>query len=429
MTHDNFDELFPLRPHATQPARPMQPKNSSERTSPPHQRPQRTIPREISHNTRRIVGALAGITVFVALVFGGIFLIQNRPIPIVLNGTAIEVGGEKTISDALQASGIEPEPGDLVAIDGSVLEAGAGEPFQATINGTSTNDPATKLSSDDVVEIGNGNSIEEPSAEHEEAVPFTVEEIGTGAIHLVEGEGVDGKKTVRTGQLSGKVEEWQTEEPVNLTRRNVFPSVGGEKVIALTFDDGPWPEYTAQILDVLAKYGAKATFFTVGSCIQQGEGTNLVKRAAIEGHQICTHTFDHASGSGQGVNLGYMTPEERITEVEQGYAAIEAATGTEASRVIRAPGGNFGPDVAKTLQPLISADIGWNIDPRDWNKPGVDAIAAEIESAWPGAIVLLHDGGGDRSQTAEALKKTLPRLKQQGYRFITIDELMSYPLI
>ena len=75
-----------------------------------------------------------------------------------------------------------------------------------------------------------------------------------------------------------------------------------------------------------------------------------------------------------------------------------------------------------------TAETGWDIDSQAWRRPGPAAIANQIKSAWPGAIILMHDGGGDRSQTVEALKDALPYLKEQGYRFVTIDELMSYPL-
>ena len=82
----------------------------------------------------------------------------------------------------------------------------------------------------------------------------------------------------------------------------------------------------------------------------------------------------------------------------------------------------------RAIGPKVSAEIGWDIDSQDWRRPGSAAIANQIKSAWPGAIILMHDGGGDRSQTVEALKDALPYLKEQGYRFVTIDELMSYPL-
>ena len=159
-----------------------------------------------------------------------------------------------------------------------------------------------------------------------------------------------------------------------------------------------------------------------------GEVVDLVKRAAAEGHQICSHSFDHAAGDGQSVNLGYMTPEDQVAEVQKGYEAIEAATGAEASHVFRTPGGNYGEGVMRNVGPLISAEIGWNIDSQDWRKPGAAAIANQVKNAWPGAIVLMHDGGGDRSQTVEALKDALPYLKSQGYRFVTMDELLGYPL-
>ena len=169
-----------------------------------------------------------------------------------------------------------------------------------------------------------------------------------------------------------------------MVRRNVSPQVGEDKVVALTFDDGPWPESTAAVLDVLADQGAKATFFTVGNRID-GEGVDLVKRAAAEGHQICSHSFDHAAGDGQSVNLGYMTPEDQVAEVQKGYEAIEAATGAEASHVFRTPGGNYGEGVMRNVGPLISAEIGWNIDSQDWRKPGAAAIANQVKNAWPGA--------------------------------------------
>ena len=96
--------------------------------------------------------------------------------------------------------------------------------------------------------------------------------------------------------------------------------------------------------------------------------------------------------------------------------------------MLRAPGGNFPTDsVWVNVDDLITAQIGWNIDTMDWSRPGVDHIVSQIESARPGDVILMHDGGGDRSQTIEALKTALPYLKEQGYRFITIDELLKYP--
>ena len=126
------------------------------------------------------------------------------------------------------------------------------------------------------------------------------------------------------------------------------------------------------------------------------------------------------------MNLTFMTSAEQIEQVTKGYEAIEAVTGNDASRVIRAPGGNYSGSIIWTLAKYVSAEIGWNVDTEDWRTPGADVIAERIMSAESGEIVLMHDGGGDRSQTVEALRTALPYLKEQGYTFITIDELLAY---
>ena len=120
-----------------------------------------------------------------------------------------------------------------------------------------------------------------------------------------------------------------------------------------------------------------------------------------------------------------MSAEEQTQEIQKGYDAIKNAIGEEASRIIRTPGGNFNEKTARILEPLVDAEIGWNIDTEDWRRPGADAIASRIESAENGSIILMHDGGGDRSQTVKALREALPRLKEQGFRFVTIDELLA----
>lgn len=449
MSERGFDELFPQHPNGDSAlrrsghARPAPPHPRQPQSQPRPRRPQSLLPQQTrrqqsqhphqprrpqSRRPRQRVLAVAVSLLALAAVVGGLALfVQSLPASITLNGTSVDVDGNKTIADALRASGIDPQPGDLLAIDGSMLEEGGGEPFNATLNGQPVADVATRLNSGDVLDVHDGDSAEEPSDTTEEPIPYTFVEEGRGPIHLIEGEGVDGAKRTRTGSVSGLAVEEAVQDPVNVTRRNVAPDVGGDKVIALTFDDGPWPESTAAILDVLAEHDAKATFFTVGNRID-GEGIDLVRRAADEGHQICTHSFSHAAGDGQSVNLGYMKPEDQVAEVQKGYDAIEAATGEEASRVFRAPGGNYGEDVMRNVGPLVSAEIGWNIDSEDWRKPGAGPIADQIKNAWPGSIVLMHDGGGDRSQTVEALDDALPFLKSQGYRFVTMDELMDYPL-
>ena len=131
------------RPNATQ-----QPRNAAS----PYQKPGRYHrPPSPEQPRRRAVGIIASLLVVAAFAVGGYFVVQSLPASITLNGANLEVGGHKTLEDALRASGIKPKPGDFVAVDGSVIEAGKGEPFHATVNGEVATDMDTKLNNGDVV--------------------------------------------------------------------------------------------------------------------------------------------------------------------------------------------------------------------------------------------------------------------------------------
>ena len=351
-----------------------------------------------------------------------------KPITVNVNGTDVQIT-DRTVQAAFEAAGEPAEAGDLYDIEGELLEEGGGEEIVVTVNDEIAEFDDT-VHEDDVLLFFDGDDVEEASyiLEDQELEPEVIEE-GTGPIYTVAQEGVAGVCTVQVGEVSGKqivIEVEQEATPWIYERWT--PDVGDDKVIALTFDDGPSTEYTEQILDILAEYDVKATFFTIGEQIE-GEGAELVLREYEEGHQVCTHTWDHASGDGNGVNLSYMTEEDQREEVSKGIQAIADATGVEASTVIRAPGGNFPIEVWENVQDLISAQVIWTVDTEDWSEPGTEAIVASIEGASSGDIILLHDGGGDRSETVAALEEALPYLIDEGYTFVTIDELMEYPAV
>ena len=380
-----------------------------------------------SLRNKLIAGAVA-----VAVVAIGIFAFTtwdaNKAVSVTINGQQQTIEGQqRTIEGLLDTNTVSVTPGNYVAVDGSVMREGEGTRATATINGQGTEDFSTRLNEGDDISLTNGSDITEEYTEGEpQALQPTLEVQGAGAVHLYTQKGEPGEKVVRTGNESGKTAEVTTKEPVNGVVQYYNVNTNGDKVIALTFDDGPWDTSTAAILDTLKEYDAKATFFTVGQKISGHE--DLLQRAANEGHEIGTHTWDHAEGSGQGVSLILMSSDERKQEVEKGLQAIKDATGQDASLMFRSPGGNFDASVASDLSDLIDAEIGWNIDTGDWQKPGVDTIAQRIESAGPGEIILMHDGGGDRSETVAALKQALPKLKEEGYRFVTVSELInSYP--
>ena len=388
-------------------------------------------PRPAAHGAqgaaRQIPVFRIGLVVVLAilLIFGVRLCSTVTPINVTVNGTEYAIRGDKNIDTAIKDSGLPINAGDLISLTGQVLEKHGGHPFAATVNGEPTTDGAYKLREGDVLTVTDGEDAVEPYDAVEEELPFSAEIRGSGSVHEFT-EGANGVLEKRTGRISGETVEKQTVAPTPLacTRHNL--NTGAQKVIAITFDDGPSADYTGKILDILKANDAKATFFTVGTEIQEEGGADLVKRAYDEGHEICTHTYDHALPVG-GLSITTMSPEAQIAEIEDGRKAISDATGVETSRIVRLPGGNMDENTVVNIAPYVEYEIGWNVDSADWTLPGVDVIYDAFMSVKPGDIVLCHDGGGDRSQTVEALQKALPELKKKGFTFVTVSEILQYP--
>lgn len=377
-------------------------------------------------------GSLIAVAAVVVLAIVGIFAFNNwmgsKPVEVTLNGDQVTISGaERSVGGLLDNNVVSVTPGNYVAVDGSTIRQGEGTRCTAKVNGNDTDDMGMHLNGGDKIEISNGTDITEPYTDSEpQTLPHKTELKGVGAVHLYSNNAQDGEQVTRTGKESGVTTTVTTKEPIDNIVQYYNVNSNGDKVIALTFDDGPWDKQTDEILDILEQNDAKATFFTVGQCISGHE--KELQRAASMGCEIGTHTWDHAEGSGEGVSLIKMSTDERKQEVQKGLEAIKNATGQEASTIFRCPGGNFDTSVATDLEGIVTAEIGWNVDTTDWKKPGADVIAQRIQSAGPGNIILMHDGGGDRSQTIEGLRQALPKLKEQGYSFITVQELLEkYP--
>ncbi len=182
------------------------------------------------------------------------------------------------------------------------------------------------------------------------------------------------------------------------------PEAGG--VIYLTFDDGPVdPRWTPQVLEVLANYDAKATFFILGVLAERFP--ELIDSEVEAGHSVGNHTFDHRTLDGIG-------REAFFDELQK----AEEILGDKGVKCLRPPYGATDAYTRTYLAELGYELVLWNIDTEDWRQPGAEAIAsAVVDKAHPGAIVLMHDGGGDRSQTVEALEAILETLSSQGYVF------------
>ncbi|MFF6984674.1 polysaccharide deacetylase family protein [Streptomyces sp. NPDC008343] len=181
--------------------------------------------------------------------------------------------------------------------------------------------------------------------------------------------------------------------------------------VALTFDDGPDPRWTPQILSLLAQYHARATFCLIGPLAEAHP--DLVHDIVAAGHRLCDHTVHHDEA------MHALSPEAQDYEIAGAQGMIDRAAGGHAPlRYFRAPGGDFTPAIRQIAVRHGLRPLGWTVDAEDWKRPGVPAILSNVKSELePGGIVLMHDAGGDRSQTVQALKELLPWLVASGYEF------------
>jgi chitin deacetylase len=193
---------------------------------------------------------------------------------------------------------------------------------------------------------------------------------------------------------------------------NHVPVQRREKVIALTFDDGPWPRYTKEVLQVLASRNVKATFFMVGQEVQRRPA--LVREVHAAGHVVGNHSWDHA-----------RKPRNPRDEVFRTDAAIKKATGVESS-LFRPPYGQMKNGMAAQAMRDGQCVVIWSADSADWKHTRADSITQRIlRQASPGGIVLMHDGGGNRGSTVAALPRIIDTLRKRGYRFVTVPELLT----
>jgi peptidoglycan/xylan/chitin deacetylase (PgdA/CDA1 family) len=189
----------------------------------------------------------------------------------------------------------------------------------------------------------------------------------------------------------------------------------GERMVALTFDDGPSGR-TPAILRVLANHHAHATFFVVGRATRGMEP--VLRHLAASGNELADHTYSHA-------NLLALHVPGRTKQLRWTKTLVERATGVE-PRFFRPPYGATGPAVNRLGRTLGLMPVLWSVDSRDWQLPGTKAIVRRVlRNVEPGSIVLLHDGGGDRQETLRALPAILRALERRHLKAVTLSELFT----
>nr|WP_008558140.1 chitooligosaccharide deacetylase NodB [Bradyrhizobium sp. CCGE-LA001] len=205
-----------------------------------------------------------------------------------------------------------------------------------------------------------------------------------------------------------------------------FADADRSRCVYLTFDDGPNPLCTPDVLDVLAELKVPATFFVIGAyAAQQPE---LIRRMIADGHEVANHTMTHP-------DLSRCELAKVQSEILGANDVIHAACPQALLRHVRAPYGRWTEEVFVAAEMAGLAMVHWSVDPRDWSRPGVDAIVnAVLASVRPGAIVLLHDGcppseqgqctaSGLRDQTLTALSQLIPALQGRGFAISSLPQL------
>ena len=265
--------------------------------------------------------------------------------------------------------------------------------------------------------------------------PYEVEPQGQGEILTVISEPQQGNRHISIDAHNGMCTDMYYQ---HFPSSYVIQQSGYHpKEIALTFDDGPSAPYTGQILDVLNSQGVHGTFFEIGENMEMHP--SLVHRVFDEGNEIGSHTFTHP-------NIGEVSDRRARLELNTTQRALQSII-HRSTIMFRPPyAADAEPSTPEEVKPVIIASqmgyvtIGESLDPQDWNlykvKDGqtvprtesqlLDDIRQEVHNPDVlGNMLLLHDGGGDRSQTVAALKVIIPELKKEGYRFVTVSDLMG----
>lgn len=393
-----------------------------------------------------------GAVCLAGLGLAGALWYANRAVACTVNGKVRTAPAGSGAQDIVNLGFAAPHNGNLVAVcaEGEVpevLEQGCGGRYTLRVNGEAADVDTYRLAEGDILEFADGGDITEAVIAQNTEIPCGAQVPQDGyflvKIGYVAQWGKNGTSSVVTGIRSGKtVDLGVTKEPQDLIialGKSIEPA-DGRRLVAITFDDGPDPVYTAQYLDILARYGAKATFFNLGSQVEEGQDyAVLSRRCAEEGHQVASHTYSHS-------DLLALDENAQADEITRSLDAVSAACGV-ATDVIRPPYGNFygssflsylrkGGDLAYTAY--------WGLDSQDWDIAGqgygVEDGAAKIASncteaagatladnpeTFNGSIILMHDSGGDRERDVVALPQIIEAYQAQGFEFVTMNELLA----
>jgi peptidoglycan/xylan/chitin deacetylase (PgdA/CDA1 family) len=356
----------------------------------------------------RRIGLDAAVAAAVLAAFGWLApAIADEPPPVNLTvaGAHRQVAPGSTLAAAARDLRLRPRPGDLVSVTGATLETGV-YPGRILVDGAAAA-PGRPLRDGDRLRLVPGPDRTEPATTDRVPVPGGMPADPEFSLGRTPGVEV----TVR-GQISGQVVS------------SAFRATGKTRVpraVALTFDDGPWPLQTRRVLRVLQRFRAPATFFVIGELADRFPGL-----VAAEHRQRGILVEDHSWSHPLVPPFGEQRPS--VARAEIGRARSRLMAEGVRPTLFRPPGGGYSDRVVAIASSLGMRIVLWSVDPRDW-APGATARSvtrAVMSHVRAGSIVIMHDGGGDRSATIRALPRIIRGIRRRGLRLTTVEPTAPY---
>lgn len=367
----------------------------------------------IKNRSSFINSSIAFYTVtFIVLILAELLFYQFYYfVPITVNSKELNAKRGQTLQTFLTEKKIMPKFGRLLDVKGKVISNKGGNPPTIFVNKKRSNFTYSVEGNEEIF-LQPGTDKTEKVVERVEEVQSKIASKGKGSFIAIIRKGRPGVRVLKKGQISGKViaGNWLVRpQDYTIGRFNIRY----RKVVALTFDDGP-SKYTSLIMKILKHNKVNASFFVLGNNIKKRP--KWLKEMAARHYTIGNHTYNHTS-------LNKISSKKIARELKMTDNLIHKITGLK-TKWVRPPGGALNSSAINTILERGYRISMWNIDTVDWVRPSPKVIKARvITELKPGQVILMHDGGGNRMNTAAALPGIIKGIKKAGYRLVTLDEL------
>ena len=327
-----------------------------------------------------------------------------------VNGRVFAIPASATVDSVASGALALARAGSKLDITGDVTSLGGGTAVTTRVDDQPAF-PSTALTDGALVLVEHGDHVLEGIVEKTESIPFKTNVTGKGVVVTLTQTGKAGKRTVFLGDASKKQAAVFVITPAqDAVIEKSTSTKAGQKLVALTFDDGPG-KWTQGVLDALASKNAPATFFMLGSSASGNQA--MVEKVKAAGHEVENHSWNHPI-------LTNLTTDELRSQISRTAAAIGGG------HYLRPPYGTYDAEVASVAGSMGYRLVLWTVDTLDWKYKDVGSILSYVKTQTkPGAIILMHDGGtADRSQTIAAIPKVVDWLLQNGYSLTTVENLL-----